>query len=315
MSIIRGAERRESMLVLTCAMAIGSCGDDGAQSTDSAVVASIPSTTSASGATLPPPPSRQVRRQHGEPRRASSRPPSASSTVGTRADTPEATGGVDGPVVYAAAPNELGVMAAGGTGPVELVGMCLFLGAEVGARPVIVWPFGTTWSDDESAVILPDHSAVPIGSTISAGGGYLDRHNLTTSSGSPIPKHWNESEAALSTTEPTTCSCFKSGTPRDNSRSLTIPTRPECPVGSVSSRVTRPRTTIADRWLGCRATGRIRPATRSELHGGRQATSSRLRVRYPAGRLGPKSSGDSRCARGLLHWRYRLPAVFPFALR
>jgi hypothetical protein len=41
-----------------------------------------------------------------------------------------------------------------------------------------VWPFGTTWSDDESAVILPDHSAVPIGSTISAGGGYLGPDQL-----------------------------------------------------------------------------------------------------------------------------------------
>lgn len=75
--------------------------------------------------------------------------------------------------MYAAAPNEPGVEAAGGTGTVEQVGQCLLLGGfDVGARPVIVWPFGTTWSDDESEVILPDHSAVPIGSKILAGGGF-----------------------------------------------------------------------------------------------------------------------------------------------
>ena len=147
-------------------MVISSCGDDGVQSTNPVTVPSIQPTTAASESTLP----------------LASEDTSASSVVGTVADLPlpgtEATGGVDGPVVYAAAPNELGVMAAGGTGPVELVGRCLFLGADVGARPVIVWPFGTTWSDDESAVILPDHSAVPIGSTISAGGGYLGPDQL-----------------------------------------------------------------------------------------------------------------------------------------
>jgi hypothetical protein len=163
MSIIRGTERRrESMLVLVCAMVISSCGDDGAQSTDSAVVASIQSTTSASGATLP----------------LASSAPSASSAVSTSADAPlpatAATGGVDGPVVYAAAPNEPGSEAALGTGTVELVGQCLLLGgADAGdtRRPVIVWQFGTSWSADESEVILPDGRAVPIGSMISAGGG------------------------------------------------------------------------------------------------------------------------------------------------
>jgi hypothetical protein len=37
---------------------------------------------------------------------------------------------------------------------------------------MILWPFGTTWNDDESEVIFPDHSAVPIGSKIEAGGGF-----------------------------------------------------------------------------------------------------------------------------------------------
>ena len=143
MSIIRTAERRrEPILVLICATVISSCGDDG----------------------------------------ASTQPTSAMSeaTVPVASADPSASGGVDGPVVYAAAPSEPGVfMAALGIGTVELVGQCLLLeGSDAVGRPVIVWPFGTTWSDDESEVILPDLSAVPIGSTISAGGGFLGAGGL-----------------------------------------------------------------------------------------------------------------------------------------
>jgi hypothetical protein len=91
----------------------------------------------------------------------------------------EATGGVDGPVVYTAVPDLPGAEDAGATGTLELVGQCLLLGgANVGRRPVLVWPFGTTWRDDQSEVIQPDHSAVPIGSKISAGGGYYGPDQL-----------------------------------------------------------------------------------------------------------------------------------------
>ena len=129
------------MLVLICATVISSCGDD---------VASTQPTTAASGATLP----------------LASAEPSASSVVAA-----EATGGVDGPVVYTAAPDFPGAEAAGLTGTLQLVGQCLLVGgADVGRRTVVVWPFGTTWSDDQSDVILPDHSAVPIGSKISRAG-------------------------------------------------------------------------------------------------------------------------------------------------
>ena len=103
--------------------------------------------------------------------------PSASAVVDTSVGVPllatEATGGVDGPVVYAAVSNF--AETALGSGTVELAGPCLLLGgAEVSGtgRPVIVWQFGTSWNDDESEVILPDGLAVPVGSTISAGGGF-----------------------------------------------------------------------------------------------------------------------------------------------
>jgi hypothetical protein len=141
MSIIRTDEcRRESILVFICATVISSCGNDGA---------TIHPTTTGSGANMP------------------SAEPSSSSVVAT-----EATGGVDGPVVYTAIPDLPGAEDAAATGTLELVGQCLLVrGADVGPRAVLIWPFGTTWSDDQSAVIQPDQSAVPIGSKISAGGG------------------------------------------------------------------------------------------------------------------------------------------------
>jgi hypothetical protein len=170
MSISRSAERRrESTLLLLCAVSISSCADDGDQSTASAAVASIQSTTGASGASVP----------------LDSGAPATPSFVDTSEDTPspatETTGGVDGPVVYAAAPKEPGSEAALGTGTVELVGQCLLLGgaADYGrGRPVIVWQFGTSWNDDESEVHLPDLSAVAVGSTIAAGGGFHGAEQL-----------------------------------------------------------------------------------------------------------------------------------------
>jgi hypothetical protein len=93
--------------------------------------------------------------------------------VGVQLLAPPATGGVDGPVVYAAVSNL--AETALGSGTVELAGECLLLaGAEASGtgRAVIVWQFGTSWNDHESEVILPDRSAVPVGSTISTGGGF-----------------------------------------------------------------------------------------------------------------------------------------------
>jgi hypothetical protein len=82
--------------------------------------------------------------------------------------------------VFTAAPNpnEPGIEAAGLFGTVELVGQCLLVGAGVGRRSVVVWPFGTSWSDEESAVILRGRPAVPIGSTISTGGGEHEADRL-----------------------------------------------------------------------------------------------------------------------------------------
>jgi hypothetical protein len=106
-------------------------------------------------------------------------------TVPSTLPTTEEAGGVDGPVVYAA-PSDFGEEALA-VGTVELAGQCLLLGgAPAGAgRPVIVWQFGTSWSDDESEVILPDGTAVPIGSAISAGGGSHSADQLNEFLSSP----------------------------------------------------------------------------------------------------------------------------------
>ena len=148
--------------------------DGAAFQPDSATVPSTQSTTAAPGTTSP----------------LESDAPSASSAASTSADVPlpttVATGGVDGPVVYAAV-SDFAEQALG-AGTVELAGQCLLLrGALDGGsrRPVIVWQFGTSWSDDDSEVILPDGTAVPIGSMISAGGGFHGADQLDEFLSSP----------------------------------------------------------------------------------------------------------------------------------
>jgi hypothetical protein len=173
MSIIRTTERRrESVLVLICVTFVSSCGDDGG---------STRSTAAASGATVPVASAEPS--VSGGDDGPSTQPTTAVSatTVPDASAEPSPSGGIDGPVVYAAAPNpnEPGVEAALGTGTVELEANCLLLGGS-GAigRVVILWQFGTTWNDDKSEVLLPDHSAVPIGSKISAGGGFHGANRL-----------------------------------------------------------------------------------------------------------------------------------------
>jgi hypothetical protein len=115
--------------------------------------------------------------------------PSASSAASTSADVPLATaatsGGIDGPVVYAAVSNF--AEQALGSGTVELAGQCLLLRGPLDGgsrRQVIVWQFGTSWGD-ESGVILPDGTAVPLGSVISAGGGFHGADQLDEFLSSP----------------------------------------------------------------------------------------------------------------------------------
>ncbi|MEN8040778.1 MAG: hypothetical protein ABFR95_04675 [Actinomycetota bacterium] len=80
-------------------------------------------------------------------------------------------GSVDGPVIE-------GKWRSGGTdadvhGEVELEGNCLYLmHPDADERYPIVWPRGTSWDADESAVRLRDGTLVYPGDTISGGGGF-----------------------------------------------------------------------------------------------------------------------------------------------
>jgi hypothetical protein len=107
-----------------------------------------------------------------------------SATVDTQPSTSlagsETTGGVDGPVVYAADASGLSSEEALETGTVEGAGDCLML---VGATPdglrrVIVWRFGTSWSDSDDTVMLPDGTALTVWAMISAGGGFHGSDDL-----------------------------------------------------------------------------------------------------------------------------------------
>lgn len=88
-------------------------------------------------------------------------------------DPPEPLGGgLDGPVVYAS-PSDSGEEALA-VGIVQLVDGCLYLGDRSGASdPVtLVWKAGTRWDPVTSEVLLPDGTRLPVGTSISAGGGY-----------------------------------------------------------------------------------------------------------------------------------------------
>lgn len=82
-------------------------------------------------------------------------------------------GGVDGPVMFAPGPATEGGDDALIEGVLVLDGDCLFVGdGAPGARFAVVWPFGTTWDADAEEVVGPDGIRIPLGSTLSAGGGY-----------------------------------------------------------------------------------------------------------------------------------------------
>lgn len=81
------------------------------------------------------------------------------------------SGGVDGPVVD-------GNRRSGGEGAevfgeVIIEGDCIYLyQSEIDTRYPVVWPHGTNWDSDQSAVVLPDGTPVGDGVEVYGGGGY-----------------------------------------------------------------------------------------------------------------------------------------------
>lgn len=82
-------------------------------------------------------------------------------------------GGVDGPVMFAPGPSTEDGQDAGIEGVLVRDGECLFVDAgEAGGRFVVLWPFGTGWDEAAQAVRLSSGETIPVGSVVSAGGGY-----------------------------------------------------------------------------------------------------------------------------------------------
>lgn len=83
-------------------------------------------------------------------------------------------GSIDGPVLTSRPPPQNGFdgMAAIVDGRLRMVEGCLLLERGESSYPV-VWPFGTTWLGERSAVVLPDGAVAEPGALVSGGGGFL----------------------------------------------------------------------------------------------------------------------------------------------
>lgn len=101
-------------------------------------------------------------------------PDTTEQTVSTPATEGLARGGgLDGPVMYAAqVEGEQMQMAAEIIGTLELDGDFLYTALE-GNRYPVLWPYGTTWDEVTSSVVLPDGTEFAIGGEVDGGGGYL----------------------------------------------------------------------------------------------------------------------------------------------
>lgn len=87
---------------------------------------------------------------------------------------------IDGPVMRYPMPSEsMDWMAALVHGFLELEDTCLYLTiADAPDRYPVLWPAGTTWDPTSQAVVSPAGAAMPIGSEVSGGGGYLKIYDV-----------------------------------------------------------------------------------------------------------------------------------------
>lgn len=118
---------------------------------------------------------------NGGPDSSASAPASTSGSESTLSSTAslDSSGGVDGPVMFAAGPSTEGGEDALIEGILVRDGDCLFVGdAEPGSRFAVLWPFGTSWDDAAQAVVTSSGEAIPVGSIVSAGGGYPYAENV-----------------------------------------------------------------------------------------------------------------------------------------
>ncbi len=82
-------------------------------------------------------------------------------------------GGVDGPVI--AGNRTMGGETALIEGTLQIDGHCLYIGrSDAEERYPVIWPNGTGWDAEQSAVRLPDGTLVYAGDTVLGGGGFHD---------------------------------------------------------------------------------------------------------------------------------------------
>lgn len=99
-------------------------------------------------------------------------PDAAEPATNTRVE-PDNADGVDGPVMFAPRPSTEGGDDALIEGTLVRDGGCLYVDNEpLGMRFPLLWPFGTSWDDDAQEVVTSDGNRIPVGSQLSAGGGY-----------------------------------------------------------------------------------------------------------------------------------------------
>jgi hypothetical protein len=93
--------------------------------------------------------------------------------------------GVDGPVMrYTDRSGSGGGMDTEITGILELAGDCLYVASsDVQERYPVLWPYGTRWDADATAVVTPAGAAMPVGTEIWGGGGYLRLEDVARSGG------------------------------------------------------------------------------------------------------------------------------------
>lgn len=89
-------------------------------------------------------------------------------------------GSVDGPVIEGH--RSMGGETALIEGTLQFEDGCLYLGQPgTDERYPVVWPHGTSWDEDESAVVLPGGTLAYAGDSVSGGGGIHDAGSLDSS--------------------------------------------------------------------------------------------------------------------------------------
>lgn len=136
-------------------------------------------------------------------------------------------GAADGPVLTSPAGPADGGMDALVLGMVDVRDGCVLLVQEdVPGEPVypVIWPAGTSWREDPPAVVLAGGQVVESGTSVSGGGGYLQRDGIENLAGSEV------TDAAAECAGATARSLCSTSTATSRSDDLVPPDPRVCPT-------------------------------------------------------------------------------------